>query len=135
VEMLEVHDGALIIGDPAMTIDRAAYYVYDLASEWRRATGLPFVFACLAIADDVEVGAQMIELFTQAKAQGMAARAEIAAEYSRALNLPAASLLEYLIDNINYDLDDENLAGLARFYQLAAECNLIERNTALKFIN
>src|SRR6267378_7295231 len=51
-EMLESDDAALIIGDPAMLIDRSALHVYDLAEEWQKHTGLPFVFAFWAIRGD-----------------------------------------------------------------------------------
>src|SRR5919202_6506074 len=44
-DMLERHDAALVIGDPAMTFDRGALRVYDMAGLWREFTGLGFVFA------------------------------------------------------------------------------------------
>src|SRR5262249_37344412 len=40
-------ENALIIGDAALRAPRAKY-VYDLAAEWRKLTGLPFVFAVWA---------------------------------------------------------------------------------------
>ncbi len=44
-EMLKHADAALLIGDPALTYDCPRAKVYDLAREWRKFTGLPFVFA------------------------------------------------------------------------------------------
>ena len=45
--MLGVADAALLIGDPALRIDPAAYGVekIDLGEAWRTLTGLPFVYA------------------------------------------------------------------------------------------
>src|SRR6267143_5115225 len=43
--MLEHHDAALIIGDPAMKIPRDKFRVFDLATLWHEFTGLGFVFA------------------------------------------------------------------------------------------
>ena len=43
-EMLRQADAALLIGDPALTYNGPAK-IYDLAGEWRKFTGLPFVFA------------------------------------------------------------------------------------------
>jgi predicted solute-binding protein len=43
-EMLASHDAGLLIGDPALRVDRAKYHTYDLAEEWIRRTGKPFVF-------------------------------------------------------------------------------------------
>jgi len=31
----------------------------------------------------------------------------------------------YLRENVNYDLDAENVAGMLRFFSLARECGLI----------
>src|SRR5258708_15428510 len=48
-KMLAAHDAALVIGDPALQIDRSRYLTLDLAAEWIRHTGKPFVFAFSAI--------------------------------------------------------------------------------------
>src|SRR5271169_3312986 len=48
-KMLAQHDAGLVIGDPALKIDRSRYLTLDLAEEWIRYTGKPFVFAFWAI--------------------------------------------------------------------------------------
>jgi chorismate dehydratase len=48
-KMLAQHDAGLVIGDPALQIDRSRYLTLDLAEEWIRHTGKPFVFAFWAI--------------------------------------------------------------------------------------
>ena len=53
-EMLNSSDAALVIGDPAMLIDRSGLEVYDLSEEWLKHTGLPFVFAFWAIRTESE---------------------------------------------------------------------------------
>src|SRR5437764_10453213 len=50
--MLEHHDAALLIGDPALQVDRSRYLTWDLAEEWIRFTGKPFVFAFWAVRQD-----------------------------------------------------------------------------------
>ena len=47
--MLAEHDAGLLIGDPALKVDRSRYLTFDLAEEWIRLTGKPFVFAFWAI--------------------------------------------------------------------------------------
>src|ERR1700693_2773616 len=47
--MLEECDAGLVIGDPALQIDRARYHTLDLAEEWILHTGKPFVFAFWAV--------------------------------------------------------------------------------------
>jgi chorismate dehydratase len=48
-KMLAQHDAGLLIGDPALQIDRSRYLTLDLAEEWIRHTGKPFVFAFWAV--------------------------------------------------------------------------------------
>lgn len=126
-QMLKAHDAALLIGDPAMTADKTGFHVYDLASEWRKATGLPFVFAFWAVGADVnrDTAKRIAELCLESKEEGLMARETIAEEYSQRLGLDADSLKSYITENINYDLDDENLEGLRYFYQLAYECGML----------
>src|SRR5262249_49711369 len=47
--MLRQHDAGMLIGDPALQIDRSRHLTYDLAEEWIRLTGKPFVFAFWAV--------------------------------------------------------------------------------------
>src|SRR6267378_8033147 len=47
--MLEQHDAAMVIGDPALKLNRSRYFTVDLAEEWIRLTGQPFVFAFWAV--------------------------------------------------------------------------------------
>jgi len=51
-KMLASHDAGLLIGDPALQIDRSRYFTLDLAEEWVRYTGKPFVFAFWAVRQD-----------------------------------------------------------------------------------
>jgi chorismate dehydratase len=140
-EMLESNDAALIIGDPAMLIDRSALHVYDLAEEWRKHTGLPFVFAFWAIrpdstrwfahggsSDDRAVD------FLAAKLEGTAHADQLAELYSERLGLPRDDLFSYLTDAISYDLDEESLRGLHLYYELASETGLIQEARSLVFL-
>jgi chorismate dehydratase len=128
-DMLETSDAALIIGDPAMLIDRSTLHVYDLAEEWRKHTGLPFVFAFWAIRDDsiawFNKSAESQIDFQKAKVEGLAHLEELASIYAERLGLATSDLLSYLTVNISYDIDDECLRGLRLFYELAGECDLI----------
>ena len=139
--MLQTSDAALIIGDPAMMIDRSSLYVYDLAEEWRKHTGLPFVFAFWGIRADSTAWSEMDKEdesqidFKKAKIEGLAHTQQLANIYSEQLKIPSSSLLSYLTENISYDLDEECLRGLALYYELAYECSLIAKPCDLVFIS
>ncbi|MEW6130753.1 MAG: menaquinone biosynthesis protein [Acidobacteriota bacterium] len=132
-EMLETDDAALIIGDPAMLIDRAQLNVYDLAAEWRKHTGLPFVFAFWALRKDSEVGLGDVD-FVAAKREGLANKEKLAAMYCESLGLPHDELVAYMTENICYDLDEESLQGLNLYYRLAAEQGLIDEARKVEFL-
>lgn len=136
--MFEASDAALVIGDPAMRLEadaeRLGLRVYDLAEEWRAMTGLPFVFAVWAVRDETYADQKAhLPDFAAAKREGIAHDEEIAARYAEELKLPYAETLSYLRENVNYDLDEENLAGLRHYFRLARECGLIEVERELKF--
>jgi chorismate dehydratase len=132
ISMLESSDAALIIGDPAMLIDRSRLHVYDLAEEWRKHTGLPFVFAFWAIRRDSTAWPGGVD-FVEAKREGVAHTDQIAEEYSERLGLAKSDLVKYLTENISYDLDTESLRGLRLYYELARDCGLIKEARELVF--
>jgi len=131
--MLRVADAALLIGDPALVYSGAAR-VYDLAEEWRRFTGLPFVFAAWAFRPGagLEPG-NLSRDFTASRDAGLAHLDEIAAEWAPRLGLTPEAVRIYLTENIDYTLDEENLAGLRLFYRLAREIGAIRDLKELDF--
>jgi chorismate dehydratase len=129
--MLDAADAALIIGDPAMTFERAGLHVHDLASLWREHTGLGFVFA-MWMAHESAVGAVRAADFAGARDEGVAHLEEIVGEYERQLRLPREELRAYLTENVCFDLNDEMRAGLELYFQLAHKHGLIERVRPLR---
>ncbi len=131
--MLDAHDAALLIGDPAMMFPRSGLYVHDLATLWREHTGLGFVFAMwMARADSAQTASKID--FARARAEGLRRIAEIVARYEPELNLPAAELFSYLRDNLCFELNEEMRAGLALFYQLAHKHELTPAARPLRLL-
>jgi chorismate dehydratase len=137
-EMLQWHDAALLIGDPALQARTDGYFVYDLAEEWRRWTGRPFVFAFWAVrkaalhegAFDVNIA----QVFQQSRDHGLQHIPEISAAWAPRLNLPARLISEYLTTNVDYSLDAENLEGLRLFYRYGVEVGIFTRLPELEFL-
>lgn len=134
-DMLESNDAALMIGDPAMLIDHTGLHVYDLAEEWRKHTGLAFVFAFWAINTGSVSWRESGIDFAAAKVEGLAHARDLADNYARSLGLPTDVLFRYLTENISYDLDEESLEGLRLYYQLASECGLIGEAREMVFVD
>jgi chorismate dehydratase len=132
-EMLRAHDAALLIGDPAMTFPREGLRVYDMAGLWRRFTGLGFVFAMWMSHERARARVGEID-FAGARDEGLARVEEIASEYERELGRPRVELIQYLCENICFELDDEMRAGLELFFRLAHKYGVTRELRPLKFL-
>ena len=130
-EMLSRNDAALIIGDAALKAEAGLLFRYDLATEWRALTGKPFVFAFWGVRQSVTL--PDTAAFQRSFAYGRAHSEEIVEEQTRQLQLSADVIRTYINHHIDYSLDEENLAGLRQFYDLAREFKLIEGVSDLEF--
>ena len=140
-KMLAEHDAGLVIGDPALKVDRARYRTYDLAEEWIRLTGKPFVFAFWTVRQAALAGASpaldLPTVFQESRDRGLQPRnlQQIAREWAPRLGLSEAEITTYLTENIHYDLDPEGLDGLQLFYRYAKECGALPPAPALRFLD
>src|SRR5271165_1054171 len=139
--MLRQHDAALLIGDAALQVPRdSGYYLYDLAHEWHRYTGKPFVFAFWAVRLDALSGRagsiDLARVFQCSRDHGLQPEniATIANEWSPKLRLAPEDIQHYLTENIHYYLDRDNHAGLRLFLQYAQELDLIREVPELRFL-
>ena len=158
--MLADADAALLIGDPALRVrlkvDALAskvpgeggccggsddeqpvpgvntLFVYDVAQQWHEMTGRSCVLAVWAARRGV-VTREVLADFETSKAYGLAHIPDIAEGAALKLDLPPRALESYLRENIDYSLDDENLAGLDLFYRLAAAAKLIPQARPFEF--
>ena len=121
--------GALVIGDAALDVETRFEHRLDLAEDWFEWTGLPFVFAAW-FARSGAVDAEQEDIFRVAKQKGLSRVDAIAAEHAARSGLEAASLRAYLTESIRYDLGDEELRGLERFWAEGAQAGLLPRATA-----
>jgi chorismate dehydratase len=137
-EMLRWHDAGLLIGDPALQAHTTGYHVYDLAEEWRRWTFLPFVFAVWAVRkaalQEFTGNINIARVFQESRDHGLQHIPEIAEAWAPRLSLDQALIRDYLTQNIDYSLDQENLDGLKLFYRYAAECNVLPPAPELSFL-
>ncbi len=121
------HDAALIIGDPALSaLRQKKYQSLDLCSEWKKLTGLPFVFAAWLVRPGFEYPAEKLhEVLKQACLKGKQSFQAIAKHCAND-SLPARYLEEYLKQAIYYTLGEQEVLGLERFAQEASLLELCE---------
>src|ERR1700733_2785250 len=139
--MLSQPDAALVIGDPALQVERSRYLTLDLAEEWIRHTGKPFVFAFWAVRGDaLQEAAPSLDLpslFQNSRDHGLEASAlrQIACEWAPRLEISEADVRSYLTQNIHYQLDAGCLEGLRLFYRYAAEIGALPAAPELLFVD
>jgi chorismate dehydratase len=124
--MLDECDAGLVIGDNALFTDHDALGLekIDLGEEWIGMTGLPFVYAFWAGRPGVIAPADTAAL-QQARDRGVTATAEIGRLSFPSSPDRAARADLYLRENVKYALGEPEIAGLRRFYELAAEVGVL----------
>jgi chorismate dehydratase len=138
--MLQRNDAALLIGDPALQVDRSRYQTFDLAEEWIRFTGKPFVFAFWAVRQaalrHADFSLDLAATFQESRDHGLRTENvdQIARQWAPRLGLSELSVRSYLIESIHYYLDADCLEGLELFYKYGAEIGVLPRAPELHFL-
>lgn len=122
-------DAVLLIGDRAMhapskELRRQFVAEWDLAEEWRRDTGLPFVFAVWAARPNVD-GAALAALFEAMRDDGLVAFSQIAEEEGPPLGLTVEHAERYLRQNLRFTLGPRERRGLELFRQQCRDAGLL----------
>lgn len=139
--MLDAADAAVVIGDPALlaleeqvnrferTEEELVYH--DVAEEWRRQTGLPFVSAVWAMAPRTSLEHQIApeEAVTRdlirSRDHGLSHIDGLVDEWSARMPVPPHVIRTYLTSNIHYILDEECIEGMRCFFRRAAEIGIL----------
>ena len=116
----------LVIGDPAIAFRATAgagWRILDLGAEWKRLTGLPFVFAAWALGGNF---AELAELLRRAKRDGIERIDEIASRED-----DQSFTRDYLTRFIRYDLGVAEKEAVAVFAAKCRELGLLDSDGSL----
>jgi len=132
-KMLTLADAALVIGDSALFKTRQADENFlDLAEEWYDMTGLPFVFAVWAGRRN-SLDSDDLQAIISSKILGMdninSVCHDAAAEYGADFDL----VKSYLTENVQFDLGEQEIAGMRQFFELAYYHGSLEYLPSLNF--
>lgn len=113
IEQIGEKIGGLVIGDRTIGLEAQFPYVYDLGSEWKKHTGLPFVFA--AWVSNKKLPESFLRSFNQALKAGIE-------HIPQLINLmPMSSnnfdLKDYFTNHISYELDAPKRKALHLFLE------------------
>jgi chorismate dehydratase len=109
----DIADAFVQIGDRTFSNRNQYPYQYDLALEWHKFTGLPFVFAVWASNKPIPEGFKIA--FNAALEYGLNHRKEMILGLDIVKNI---DLENYLMKKIDYTLDKDKLTALAKFNEL-----------------
>ncbi len=100
------------IGDRTFGKKESYPFVYDLAEEWQKFTGLPFVFA--AWVANKAIPHEFIEEFNESLKFGLNHRAELLKEIPAR---PDFDFEDYLMHKLDFDLMDDKKKALHLFLE------------------
>lgn len=104
----------LVIGDRALEQRKVSTYIYDLGSEWKGITGLPFVFAAWVSTKPLDE--EFIKEFDRANAMGLLLIDEIVASNP----YEVYDMKKYYTLHLSYELTELKRKGMQRFLDVIA---------------
>ena len=116
-------EAAVMIGDRCFEYSRFFDLRLDLGLEWKKLTGLPFVFACWISSR--QLPEEFTALFNKALGEGLDRRNEAVALLGEGSAATPEEIIYYLNNNIDFRLDDLKREALARFINYIQELKLI----------
>lgn len=115
-ENIGKNEAVVLIGDQCFEFEDRFKYKIDLAEEWKKQTGLPFVFACWV--SNRELDNKFIADFNSALKSGIDNIGKVAKAYAANGLINEADLKEYLTKNIDYIFDNDKKKGMELFLKL-----------------
>lgn len=131
------HEAVLVIGDPALLLaGRGGYpHRYDLGDEWKKWTGLPFVFAVWAARRALATAdlRQVRDALLASRRWGLAHLDQLAELAAARTGVPLALCRSYLA-GLDYALTYKHLAGLTDFFRRLAADGIVP-DGSLQFLH
>jgi len=112
--------GGVIIGDRAVAVLDHFAHRYDLATEWMRFCGMPFVFAVWVYRPGA-LSEQTLQQVAQGFAHGMAHLPHVAALWGPRFGRTTEQALHYYSHSIDYRLDAAKHRALRHYLGLLAD--------------
>jgi chorismate dehydratase len=128
----------LLIGDKVVNAspDAGEYrHQLDLGEEWKRLTGLPFVFAMWMIRGDraAEEGAALGRILADARRRGADLTDQLLDCYAAEKGWPRELARRYFTEYLRYEVTPAARQGLVRFLELAQGHGLLPKKRAIEF--
>jgi chorismate dehydratase len=122
ISSMKPGEAAVMIGDRCFEYAHLFSIRIDLGLEWKKFTGLPFVFACWVSSKPLPD--QFISLFNKALADGLSRKNEAVALLKEGIKATPEEVIDYLNNNIDFNLDDLKKKALLKFIGYIKELKL-----------
>jgi chorismate dehydratase len=116
IKNIKGNTAGVIIGDRTFGLKNQYKYIYDLSSEWKIFTGLPFVFACWIVNRKID-SPEFLKLFTQAIKFGIENKKNVIEQLSHKSEYQEIDLNDYLNNCIDYELNDDKIKAMKLFLE------------------
>jgi chorismate dehydratase len=148
ITMLQQADAAVLIGDPALLALEAREEIeaaigpcewFDLADEWHRHTGHPWVAAVWAarpkaLGSPGITAAQLVEDLETSRNHGLLNIERLVEQWTPRIAIPPVTIRHYLSHNIHYVLNTDCIRAIELFRQYAAEVDVLPPLPDLRFL-
>jgi len=114
-----LNEAVVLIGDQCFEFENSFRYKVDLANEWKKFSGLPFVFACWTA--NKQINNEFITKFNNALRLGVNDIDAVVEKFGNIGTIRGEILKKYLVENIDYNFNDEKKKALMLFLELLAE--------------
>ncbi|MEI7595385.1 MAG: menaquinone biosynthesis protein [Bacteroidota bacterium] len=115
---IDKEKAGVVIGDKTFAIENKYNFKYDLANEWKEMTSLPFVFACWV--SNKELPVEFLRSLNSALEYGiMNIDASVDLYRKDICQISDDEAKKYLIENINYNLDNDKKRALDYYFKLS----------------
>lgn len=113
---IDLNEAVVLIGDQCFEFEKRFIYKMDLASEWKKFSGLPFVFACWTA--NKKLDKEFIEEFNLALESGVRNIDAVVENFGKTGTITGEVLRKYLTENIDFEFNEEKRKGLELFLEL-----------------
>ena len=110
---IDENEAVTLIGDQCFEYEKHFEYGIDLAFEWKKFSGLPFVFACWAANKKIDT--EFIDEFNNALKSGVENITAVVAEMGQTGIIKGEELELYLTENIDFKFDTDKKQALELF--------------------
>lgn len=122
ITAMQEGEAAVMIGDRCFEYARMFSFRLDLGLEWKKFSGLPFVFACWVSAKPLPQ--HFVSLFNKALGEGVKRRNEAIDLLKEGAPATPEEVIDYLNRNIDFNLDELKREAISRFIGYIKELNL-----------